>query len=89
MYTKDDQQSAKIGDRIIAAVIAGILGYFAGSLFGLVGENAVGGEYGLPWVIVGGFSLYAFWAPVRSRELWGSIWAAIVRFCARLYGWRG
>jgi len=89
MYTKDDQHSAKIGDRIIAAVIAGFFGYFTGWLFGLVGENALGDEYGLGWLVVGGFSLFAFLAPVRSRELWASIWAAIVRFYARLYGWRG
>ena len=89
MYTKDDQQSAKIGDRIIAAVIAAFFGYFAGWLFASVGEKVLGDEYGLRWLVVGGFSVFAFLAPTRSRELWGAIWASIVRISARLYGWRG
>ena len=89
MYTKDDQHSAKIGDRIIAAVIAGFFGYFAGWLLGLAGEKLLGDEYGLRWLVVGGFSLFAFSAPVRSRELWASIWAAILRIYARAHGWRG
>jgi len=73
MYTEDDQQSAKIGDRFIAAVIAGFFGYFAGWLFASVGEKVLGGEYGLRWLAVGGFSVFAFLAPARSRELWASI----------------
>ena len=89
MYTKDDQHSANIGDRIIAAVIAGFFGYFPGRLLGMVGEMVFGEEYGLHWLVVGGFGLFAFLAPVRSRELWAPIWAAIVRFYGRLYGWRG
>ena len=81
--------SAKIGDRAIAAVIAGIMGYFVGLLLAFFVKIVFGNEYGIRWLVFGGFSLYGFLAPVRSRELWTSIWAAIVRFYGRLFGWRG
>lgn len=80
MYTADDQETAKIGDRIIAAVIAGLCGYFVGWLVAIMVVSFFGGGQWLSWLFVVGFSIFGFIAPSRSRAIWSHFWEELLGF---------
>jgi len=78
MYTKDDQDSAKVTDRIIAGVIAGFCGYFLGVLVEGLANSVLGNGYGVTWVVAIGFAAFGFLAPSRSRDLWSAFWSGLL-----------
>lgn len=78
MYTVDDRDTAKIGDRIIAAAIAGFFGYFFGSVVAGGAAALFGSRYGVHWIITAMFAAYAFIAPSRSRALWSAFWEEVL-----------
>lgn len=78
MYTKDDQQTAKVADRIIAGVISGGCGYFFGVLLAVIAFSFLGNDYGLKWVVAILFASFGFIAPSRSRDLWSAFWSGIL-----------
>ena len=80
MYTADDQDTAKIVDRIIAAIIAGLCGYFVGWLVAVIVVSFSGGGQWLTWLFVVGFTIFAFIAPSRSRDIWSHFWGELLSF---------
>lgn len=79
MYIKDDHATAKIGDRLIAAVIGGLCGYFFGGLVGYLTSRFLGSDFGLAWWFATGFAVFAFLAPSRSREMWSGFWEGLLK----------
>ena len=80
MYTKDDRDSAKLPDRLIAAAIGGILGYWIGKLVSLILISIFGWGGWINWLFTFGFGAYGFMAPMRSRDMWGNFWIAVWDF---------
>jgi hypothetical protein len=78
MYTVDDRETAKLGDRLIAAVIAALLGLLIGSLLAAGAASLFGDRYGVHWIVAGLSGAYGFIAPARSRALWSAFWEEIL-----------
>ena len=78
LYTVDDQETAKLADRLIAGVIAAILGYFIGLILAAGAASLFGERYGVHWIVAGLSGAYGFIAPARSRALWSAFWAEIL-----------
>lgn len=80
MYTRDDRDSAKLGDRTIAGIIGGLCGYFLGALAGYLINRFLGSNFGLAWWFAVGFAIYAFSSPSRSTEIWSRFWEGLLGF---------
>ncbi|KAA9131372.1 hypothetical protein F3N42_08605 [Marinihelvus fidelis] len=80
MFLNDDTDTAKLGDRLIAAVIAAFLGFWIGGFFGMLSMKITGSNYGLAWLSAAGFGLYGFLAPSRSTELWSRFWTEVLSY---------
>ena len=78
MYTVDDRETARLPDRLIAGVIAALLGYFIGSILAPGVAALFGERYGVHWIIAGLSGAYGFIAPARSRALWSAFWAEVL-----------
>ncbi len=78
MYTKDDHDTAKVTDRFIAGVVAGLGGYFFGGFVEFFAMKLLNNGYGLAWVVSIGFAAFGFLAPSRSRELWSEFWSGLL-----------
>ena len=78
MYTFDDRETAKIGDRMIAAVIGGLFGFLIGLVLARGVDALFGARYGIDWIIAALFAAYAFVAPSRSRALWSAFWEEVL-----------
>lgn len=80
MFLNDDHDTARIGDRIIAAAIAAILGYWLGLVVGFLVEKVAGSTLGAQWFAAAGYGVYGFLAPARSTALWSEILAGLMGF---------
>ena len=80
MYSNDDRDTAKLGDRVIASVIGGLCGFLVGALAGFLLSKLLGSNYGLAWWGAAGFAAYAFVAPSRSTEIWSEFWESLLGF---------
>jgi len=80
MYTLDDQDSAKLGDRIITAAIAGISGYLVGWVVALVVVRLFSGGAWVVWVPTIALALYGFLAPTRSRDALSRFWNKLLNY---------
>jgi hypothetical protein len=78
MYTFDDRETAKLGDRLIAAVIAAFLGLLIGSFLAAGAAKFFDSAFGVNWIIAGLSGAYGFLAPARSRALWSAFWEEIL-----------
>lgn len=78
MYINDDHDTAKLADRIIACVIAGICGYFFGGFVEFLAMKLFNNGYELSWVLAIGFAIFGFMAPSRSREVWSAFWSGLL-----------
>ena len=80
MYTKDDSDSAELTDRIIAAVIAGLCGYFLGLFLFLLLSKFFESVFWVKWAVAIAFAIFGFVAPSRSRDLWTQFWNEFLGF---------
>lgn len=80
MFTRDDRDTVKIGDRLIATAIAAFLGFWLGGFFGIIALKFADSSYGLPWIVAAGFGIFAFIAPSRSTEIWSAFWEELLGF---------
>ncbi len=80
---KDDIDTAKLGDRLIAAAIGGPCGYFFGLLVAVLVARLFHVTFGLQWFVSAAFAVYAFLAPSRSTELWSGFWEGFLSLMSR------
>lgn len=80
MYTHDDRESAKFPERIFAAVIAGVCGYFVGWLIAIIAVRVIGGGAWLAWLPAIALAVYGFMAPTRSRDMLTEFWNEILGY---------
>lgn len=85
MYTVDDRHTANLADRLIAAVIGGLGGFFVGFFVAFLVSILFGSDFGLAWWMAAGFAVFAFLAPSRSRDIWSVFWAAFLRVARIFY----
>ncbi len=82
-FEHDDTGTAKLPDRLIAAAIAGLCGWFFGSLVAVALERLFQASWGLGWWITAAFVAYGFLAPNRSRTLWSEFWEGLLGILLR------
>jgi len=80
MYSHDDKDSAKLPERIFAAVVAGACGYFVGWFIAFVAVKVTGGGAWFAWVTAVVLAVYGFIAPSRSRDLLTEFWNEVLGF---------
>jgi len=80
MILNDDQNSAKIGDRIIAALIGGLCGFFIGLVFDIIQRKLLGGNLPIQWILSLGCAVFAFIAPAKSTSIWSAFWEELLGF---------
>ena len=80
MYTKDDTESAQVIDRIMAAGIAGLCGYFLGTVLVFILASFISSAHWIKWAIAAAFAIFGFIAPSRSRDLWSQFWNELLGF---------
>ncbi len=80
MFLNDDRDTAKLGDRLIAAAIAAFLGFWIGGFFGVLALKITGSSYSLAWLAAAGFGLYGFIAPSSSTDLWSRFWTEVLGY---------
>ncbi len=85
MCSVDDRHTARFGDRVIAAVIGGLLGLVPGWLLAAMAVWLFGSGAWLTWVGVIGFGVFAFMAPSQSREFWGPVIEVMLNVMTRFY----
>lgn len=80
MILNEDSKSAKLGDRLIAAVIGGLCGLLIGSAFAILVRFVSPSDYELSWIFASAFAIFAFIAPSKSTKIWSAFWEEILRF---------
>ena len=80
MFAPDDRETAKLGDRIIAAAIAGVCGFMLGWVIAIVAVRLFQSGAWIVWVPTIALGLYGFRAPNRSRDMLTEFWSQILNY---------
>lgn len=84
MFGTGHQGNEGFGDRAIAAAIAALCGFLLGVLGAKLSLMIFGQSFGLAWFLTVGSAVFGFIAPGLSRDLWSTVWTAILRFFSGL-----
>ena len=83
MYSNDDQETAKLGDRIISAAFAGVCGFLFGWVVALVVVRIFQSGDWVVWVPAIILGAFGFMAPTRSRDMLTDFWNQLLNYFLR------